>query len=153
MSRTENSLKNMATGLLGQTVTLALQFVYRTIFIQILGLTYLSVNGLFANILTIFSFAELGVGQAIVFSLYKPIAQNDTEKIRALMELYKKTYRGIGIAIMALGAACYPFLPLLLRGSADGVQHLSLIYGLFVLESGVSYFFSYRQSYLSACQK
>lgn len=153
MSRRENSLKNMATGLLGQTVTLALQFVYRTIFIQILGLTYLSVNGLFANILTIFSFAELGVGQAIVFSLYKPIAQQDTEKVRALMELYKKTYRGIGIAIMALGAAFYPFLPVLLRGSADGIENLSLIYGLFVLESGVSYFFSYRQSYLSACQK
>ena len=153
MSRRENSLKNMATGLLGQTVTLALQFVYRTIFIQILGLTYLSVNGLFANILTIFSFAELGVGQAIVFSLYKPIAQQDTEKIRGLMELYKKTYRGIGIAIIALGMMFYPFLPVLLRGSADGIEHLSLIYGLFVLESGVSYFFSYRQSYLSACQK
>ena len=153
MSRTENSLKNMATGLFGQAVTLVLQFVYRTIFIQILGVTYLSVNGLFSNILTIFSFAELGIGQAIVFSLYKPIAENDTEKIRALMELYKKTYRAIGMAIMALGAIFFPFLPLLLKGSADGIEHLRLIYALFVFESGISYFFSYRQSYLSACQK
>lgn len=153
MSRTENSLKNIATGLLGQAVTLALQFVYRTVFIRVLGVTYLSVNGLFANILTIFSFAELGVGQAIVFSLYKPIAENDTEKIRALMELYKRTYRLIGVVIMALGALFFPFLPLLLKGSVDGIEHLRLIYALFVFESGISYFFSYRQSYLSACQK
>ena len=143
----------MATGLLGQAVTLVLQFVYRTIFIQILGVTYLSVNGLFSNILTIFSFAELGIGQAIVFSLYKPIAESNTEKIRALMELYKKTYRVIGAAIMILGAIFFPFLPFLLKGSADGIEHLYLIYALFVFESGVSYFFSYRQSYLSACQK
>ena len=153
MSRTGNSLKNMTTGLLGQAVTLVLQFVYRTVFIQILGLTYLSVSGLFTNILTIFSFAELGIGQAIVFSLYKPIAENDTEKIRALMELYKKTYRVIGIVIFVLGLLFFPVLPYLLKGSADGIERLNLIYLLFVFESGASYFFSYRQSFLSACQQ
>lgn len=152
-SRVVNSLKNMATGIFGHAVTLILQFVYRTIFIQTLGVTYLSVNGLFANILTIFSFAELGIGQAIVFGLYKPIRDNDFPKIQAYMELYRKTYLIIGSAILFLGVAFTPVLPLMLKGSADGIDHLYVIYLLFVLESGVSYFFSYRQSFLSACQK
>ena len=90
VSRTSNSLKNMATGVFGQAVTLILQFIYRTVFIQILGVTYLSVNGLFTNILTIFSFAELGIGQAIIFGLYKPIRNNDIPKIQAYMELYRR---------------------------------------------------------------
>lgn len=152
-SRIGNSLKNMATGVLGHAVTLILQFVYRTIFIQTLGVTYLSVNGLFANILTIFSFAELGIGQAIIFGLYKPIRDNNIPKIQAYMELYRKTYMAIGTAIMCLGIAFIPILPLLLKSSADGIENLYVIYLLFVLESGVSYFFSYRQSFLSACQK
>ena len=143
----------MSTGIISQAVTLILQFVYRTIFIQTLGLTYLSVNGLFTNILTIFSFAELGIGQAIIFSLYKPIRENDTEKVRALMELYKKTYRIIGLVIFGVGICFIPFLPLLLKGSADGIDNLYVIYLLFVFDSGISYFFSYRQSYLIACQK
>lgn len=153
MSRTDNSLRNMVTGLLGQAITLVLQFVYRTIFIQTLGVTYLSVNGLFTNILSIFSFAELGIGQAIIYSLYKPIKDNDVPKMQALMNLYRKTYTVIGCVILTLGFAFIPFLPVLLQGSADGVEHLHLIYILFVIESGCSYFFSYRQSFLSACQK
>ena len=153
MSRTDNSLKNMATGLLGQVVTLILQFVYRTIFIQILGLTYLSVNGLFTNILKIFSFAELGIGQAIVFSLYKPIRDNDIPKIQALMGLYKKTYMLIGTTIFALGLAFMPFLPAMMSGGAEGVENLYLVYLLFVFDTGITYFFSYHQSFLAANQK
>ena len=153
MSRTENSMKNMVTGLFGQMVTLILQFIYRTIFIQLLGVSYLSINGLFTNILSIFSFAELGIGQAIVFSLYKPIRNNDINKIQALKELYKKTYTMIGLTIFGLGIVFIPFLPALLAGEAGNVDHLYLIYLLFVLDSGVTYFFSYRQSFLSACQK
>ncbi len=152
-SRTENSVNNITTGIVSQAVTLILQFVYRTIFIQILGVTYLSVNGLFSNILTIFSFAELGIGQAIIFSLYKPIRENDIPKIRGLMELYKRTYRVIGIFIFCVGIVFMPFLQMILKGSADGIDNLYLIYALFVFDSGISYFFSYRQSYLTACQQ
>lgn len=153
MSRTTNSLKNMGTGLIGQAVTLILQFVYRTIFIKLLGLTYLSVNGLFTNILTIFSLAELGIGQAIVFSLYKPIRDNNIPKIQALMALYKKTYTAIGIFIFATGIAFLPFLPSLVSEATAEMEHLYLIYLLFVADSGIAYFFSYRQSFLQANQK
>lgn len=153
MSRTDNSLKNMATGILGQIVTLLLQFVYRTIFIETLGVTYLSVNGLFTNVLTIFSFAELGIGQAIVFSLYKPLRENDILKIQALMGLYKKTYTIIGCSIFAVGLAFVPFLPIMMSDSAQGVDNLYFIYLLFVFDTGITYFFSYRQSFLAANQK
>lgn len=153
MSRTTNSLKNIGTGLIGQAVTLILQFVYRTIFIKLLGLTYLSVNGLFTNILTIFSLAELGIGQAIVFSLYKPIRENDVLKIQALMQLYKKTYTIIGIVIFAAGLVFLPFLPMLVSEAAAEMDQLYLIYLLFVADTGIAYFFSYRQSFLQANQK
>lgn len=143
----------MATGLFGQVVTLILQFVYRTIFIKILGVTYLSVNGLFTNILSIFSFAELGIGQAIVFSLYKPIKENDVPKIQALMGLYKKTYMLIGSTIFALGLAFMPFLPLMISEAAQSVENLYLVYLLFVFDTGITYFFSYHQSFLNANQK
>ena len=153
MGRTDNSLRNMATGVAGQIVTLILQFVYRTIFIQLLGGTYLSVNGLFTNILSIFSFAELGIGQAIVFSLYKPIRDKDIPKIQALMRLYKKTYMLIGTTIFSLGLIFMPFLPMLMSGSADEVENLYLLYMLFVFDTGITYFFSYHQSFLMANQK
>ena len=91
--RVKNSLKNISTGLIGQMIILLTGFVVRTVFIKTLGSTYLGVSGLFGNILSILSFAELGIGQAIIFSLYKPIAENDNEKIHALMDFYKKIYK------------------------------------------------------------
>ena len=90
--RIRNSLLNIISGLVGQSLTLGLGFIVRTIFIYQLGSTYLGVNGLFGNILTLFSFAELGFGQAIVFALYKPIAENDEKKIVSLMALFRKVY-------------------------------------------------------------
>lgn len=138
---------------MGQGVTLLLQFIYRTFFIQTLGLTYLSVRDLFVNILNIFSFAELGIGQAITFSLYKPIKDNDEVRIRGLMELYKKAYCWIGIAILCIGAAFMPFLQFLIKGNIEAIDNLYLIYLFFVTESGASYFFSYRTSYVTACQQ
>lgn len=152
-SRTQNSVNNIVTGLIAQIFSLGLQFVSRTVFIKVLGIAYLSVNGLFSNILTIFSFAELGIGQAIIFSLYKPIREKNYEAIRGLMELYRKTYRIIGMLILGVGVLFLPFLPFLLDGSAEGIENLYTIYLLFVLDSGISYFFSYRQSYLVACQQ
>ena len=152
-TRTQNSINNMLTGVLARASNLVLQMIYRSVFIQILGLTYLSISGLFTNILTIFSFAELGIGEAIVFSLYKPIKEQNYEKICGLMQLYKKTYCLIGLVIWGLGIVFTPFLPFMINGSTEGIENLTLIYLLFVLESGASYFFSYRQAYMTACQE
>ena len=91
-SRTDNIVENMKTGLVVQLLNKILSFVVRTVFIKVLSTEYLGVNGLFTNILTILSFAELGIGNAIIFNMYKPVANNDKEKIKSLVKLYKKSY-------------------------------------------------------------
>ena len=89
-SRTKNVSINVIVGLLCQCIAMIMNFACRTVFIKTLGAEYLGVDGLFSNVLTILSFAELGIGSAIIFNLYKPIAIDDQDKINSLMDLYKK---------------------------------------------------------------
>ena len=96
-SRTEYSILNISTNLVGYALNTILGFVCRIVFVQCLSADYLGVNGLFTNILTMLSLAELGVGGAIVYALYKPLAENDEEKIASLMKLYSKAYQMIGL--------------------------------------------------------
>ena len=110
-SRTKNVLKNMLVGTSFQVISLIMGFISRTIFIKILSAEYLGINSLFTNILTILSFAELGIGNAIVFNLYKPLAKKDEKKINLLLNFYKKTYFLIGMIILILGLILVPFIP------------------------------------------
>ena len=98
-SRAENVVKNAAVSLICQVITVVLQFIGRTFFIKLLGKDYLGVSSLFANILTILSFAELGIGNGMIFSMYKPLASNDKEKLKSLMSLYKRAYTNIGVIV------------------------------------------------------
>ena len=102
-SRTRNVSRNATVAVICQVINLLLNFIIRTAFIRVLGKEYLGVNGLFTNVLTILSFAELGIGNAIVFSMYRPLAVKDTEKIKSLMWLYKKAYTIIGIVDVLKG--------------------------------------------------
>ena len=98
-SRTTNTLFNFTTSIGGQLVTILMQFVTRTVFIQTLGKSYLGISGLFSNILTMLSLAEFGVGSAILFKLYEPIAKEDHHRIAVLMKFYKTVYGEIyGVA-------------------------------------------------------
>jgi hypothetical protein len=97
--RTLNSIKNIVTGLSGRCLTMILEFVSRTIFIYILGVEYLGVTGLFTNILSFLNISELGIGTAIVYSLYKPLVQKDIKIIQATMNLLRKAYFYIGFVI------------------------------------------------------
>lgn len=150
--RIKNSLNNIITGLAGQVIFIITGFVTRTVFINILGATYLGVNGLFSNVLTVLSFAELGIGQAIVFSLYKPIAEQNEEKIASLMKLYSKVYRIIFIVVLALGMALLPFLQFIIS-DIDSIPDIRIIYVMYVVNSAASYLFSYRGTFVTACQK
>ena len=94
--RTKKSMFNMAASFGSQIITVLLGFVSRTVFITALGAEYLGVNGLFTNILSIISLAESGIGSSIVYSLYKPVAENDEEKILILMNVYRKAFKVIG---------------------------------------------------------
>ena len=89
-SRIENSLKNFSSGVASRIVTLLLSFVVRTVFIKTLNDAYLSVNGLYSGILGMLSLAELGFGTAMVYSMYRPLAEKDEGKLAALLRRYSK---------------------------------------------------------------
>ena len=152
-SRTKNSVKNAKSGIIVQLMNKILAFAVRTIFIQVLNIQYLGINGLFTNILTLLSFAELGIGTAIIFSMYKPVAGNDQEKIKSLIKLYKKTYRVIGITIFTIGLMIVPFLKYLVKDTLEIKENINILYLLFLINTAVSYFFTYKRSIISAYQQ
>ncbi len=127
------------------------QFFSRTVIIQIMSLDYAGLSGLFSNILTMLSLAELGVGEAIIFSLYGPIARTETDTIKSIMTFYQKVYRFVGAFIFAAGVAVTPFIYSLIKDPPD-IPHLRFIYVLYVINSAMSYFFSYKASYVTATQ-
>lgn len=152
-SRSEYVVINASVTLAMQVVKNVLSFISRTVFVYVLGAEYLGVNSLFTDILTMLSFAELGIGNAMVFSLYKPLAENNTEKIKSLMRLYEKSYRVIGVVIGVLGICITPFLKYIV-GEVDYVtENIGLLYLLYLLNSVISYFFVYKKSLIIADQK
>lgn len=152
-SRTDNVSRNVSYSLVCQVLVLVLSFICRTVFVRTLGAEYLGISGLFTNILTVLSFAELGIGDAIIFSLYKPIATGETEKIKSLMQFYKKAYRVIGLTILTVGLAALPFLDKIMAQKPHVDGNVSLIYILFLINIVISYFYIYKQTLITAHQK
>lgn len=150
--RIDKSIKNMKYVLIGQIISIIISFTGRTIFVHILGREYLGVNGLFSNILAILSLAEMGIGSAIVCSLYKPLAEDDQNKVLGLMHLFKNVYMGIGSTILIVGCALTPFLNFFVN-ERPNIPYFELIYVLFVLNNACGYFFSYKGMLINADQK
>lgn len=156
-SRTTNTFYNFISSIGGQLLAISMQFVIRTVFIATLGKSYLGINGLFSNILSVLSLAEFGVGSAILFKLYDPIAKKNYRRITILMKFYKNVYRIIGICVAVIGLCLIPFLPVLIS-DYNRLQALNinapLIYCLFLFKSVSSYlFFAYRSAIIQANQK
>ena len=153
MGRTINSLKNIKTNMLGQMLMNLMSFVCRTVFIKTLGKEYLGISSLYGNILLLLSVTELGFSNAVTYSLYRPLAQQDTGKIASLMQFFRKAYRVVGLVILGLGLALMPFLPVLMNGTTDKVN-IYLYYLLYLAQTATTYFFfSYKQVLLFADQK
>jgi O-antigen/teichoic acid export membrane protein len=150
--RLDSALKNVKSTMIVYIAKTILQFAVRMVFVRVLPIEYLGINGLFSNILAVLSLAELGIGPAIIFSLYKPLALGDSETVKSLMRLFKKTYISIGVVILILGVALTPWLDFFIQSRPD-IDHLEWIYLLFVLDTGVSYFYSYKRNLLLADQK
>lgn len=152
-SRTEYSLINMFTGVAGDVINTVVGFACRVVFVRMLGSEYLGVKGLFTNILSVLSLAELGIGSAIIYALYKPLAEKDQNKITAIMHYYRKAYAVIGLVVAALGLAALPFLNLIIRTKPDIKENIYLIYLLYLSNSVASYYFRYRSALLTASQR
>lgn len=153
MSRVKNSLKNLIASSLSQGIGILLKFVSRTIFISVLGSQYLGINGLFTNLLSMLSLAELGVGAAITFNLYKPVADKDIAQIVKLMAFYRNAYRAIGLFVAIAGVALIPFLPTIIKDDISFIP-VNVIFLLYLLQSVTSYlFFAYKSSIIRVNQK
>lgn len=150
-SRIANTSRNMLYALLSQIVTIGLNLVSRAVFVRVLVAEYMGLSGLFSNILGLLALAELGVGSAITYSLYKPIKEDDHEKIKSFMRLYKHVYWAIGIIIFLMGCVLTPFIDSFIKERPD-VPYLELIFILFVLQTSTTYFFSYKTHFLTATQ-
>ena len=114
-SRTKNSVKNIIYAVVGQVFGLLASFILRIVFVHTLSKDYLGVDSLFTSIVSALSLTELGIGSAINYSLYRPLAENDVEQIKALMKLYKRAYISIGIVVFAVGVLLVPTLPFFVR--------------------------------------
>ncbi len=150
--RTRYSIINMLFNIGGQFLTMLLSFINRMVFIRCLSAEYLGVNGLFTDVLSILNFAELGIGTAMVFSMYEPAARDDEQKLARLMNLYKWMYRAVAVSVLLFGLVLLPFLPYLIKGG-EGIEHITLIYMIYVLGSASSYLLSYKNSIYQAYQK
>lgn len=152
-TRTEYSVLNILTGVSGYVLNTLLGFVCRMVFVKYLSADYLGVNGLFTNILTMLSLAELGVGSAVVFALYKPLAKNDEKKIASLVQFYGRAYISIGLVIGVIGLLLLPFLDVIITEQPQIHESIYLLYLINLFNTSVTYFFSYRSSLLVAAQQ
>ena len=152
-SRTEYSLLNMITGLGGYAINTILGFICRMVFVKCLSADYLGVNGLFTNLLTVLSLAELGIGNAVVFALYKPLAEHDEKKIASLVKFYGTAYKIIGIVVAVVGIAMIPFLNIIITSQPNITESIYLLYAINLFNTSSTYFFSYRSSLIIAAQQ
>ena len=154
INRTDNAVRNIVFGTFLKLYQIIIPFIMRTVMLYVLGIQYLGLNSLFTSVLEVLNLAELGVGSAMVFSMYKPIAMDDSKKICALMQLYKIYYRVIGLIIAVASVALTPFLRVIVTGDIpNGIN----IYILYYLNLGATVFtywlFSYKNSLLIAHQR
>lgn len=152
--RKKSSFKNMITAVSSNVLTIIVGLVAQAVFIKILGSEYLGLNGLFSNVISMLGIVELGMGSAIIYNMYKPIAENDHEKIKSLMQFYKKSYRIITLIISIIGIMIIPFIKYIVDIESVTVDiNVYLVYILFLLETICSYILSYKRSMLYADQK
>lgn len=153
-ARTKNTLRNIAFGAVSRIVNIVLPFISRTVILYVMGTQYLGLSSLFSSILSFLSLAELGIGGAMVYSMYKPIAENDDTTIRALLNLYRKLYRIIGAVILGIGLLLMPFLKVLVSEELPAEINLYLLYLVYLFNAVLSYWiFAYKNALLQAYQR
>ena len=150
--RKKNSIKNIIGSMASNIITIIIGLIAQALFIKILGSEYLGLNGLFSNIITMLGIVELGVGNAIIYNLYKPIAENNIEKIKSLMKFYKKSYMIIAFVVAIIGIAIIPILPFFVEDVSVNIN-IIIVYLLFLADVVCSYLLSYKRSILYANQK
>ncbi len=154
IERTKNASRNIVFGVILKAYQILVPFLMRTAMIYLMGVQYLGLNSLFTSVLQVLNLAELGVGSAMVYSMYKPIAEDDHEAICALMKLYRTYYRAIGLVIAVVGTILTPFIPNLISGDVPADINIYILYLLNLGATVLSYWlFAYKNSILQANQR
>jgi len=151
-TRTRNTIYNIIASMGIKLLTILLQMVSRIVFVQVLAVEYLGINGLFANILSLLSLADLGMNTAMTYSLYQPLAENNTVKITQLISFFKKIYSGIAFAVSSVGIMLVPFIKYIVN-LEEPLEYLEVYYLLFLMNSVFSYLCVYKTTLLVADQK
>ena len=154
VSRMTYARKNIKSGVVLRLITPLTSFITRTALIYSLGNLYLGLNSLFTSVLQVLSLAELGFGSAMVFSMYKPIAEGDEVTVNALLRLYRKIYRIVGSVILGVGLLLIPFLPKLIKGELPEDVNIVALYVIRLVDTSLSYIlFTYRNCLIDASQQ
>lgn len=152
--RIKNTMRNLIWGTLNSIVSLLLPFITRTVLIYTMGIQFVGLGSLFTSILSVLSFAELGIGGALVFNMYKPIAEGDTASVRAWLNFYRKTYRVVGAVILCLGLLTMPFLRYLIKYDIPDGINIYALFAIYLLNNLEGYFlFAYKQAVFLASQR
>lgn len=154
IERTKNASRNIFFGILLKAYQILVPFLMRTAMIYLMGVQYLGLNSLFTSVLQVLNLAELGVGSAMVYSMYKPIVEDDNTTICALMKLYRTYYRVIGLVIAVVGCILTPFIPYLIKSDVPYGINIYILYLLNLEATVFSYWlFAYKNSILQAHQR
>ena len=153
-TRSMNAKRNIMSGFLNKIVHLIFPFIIRSVTIQVLGAEYLGLGSLFTSILQVLNLAELGFSSAVTYNMYEPIARHDVKMVCALLNLYKKIYRIIGLVVLVLGLGVMPFLKNLIDGGIPDSANIYILYALFLFNTVSTYFlFAYKGALLNAFQR
>ena len=152
-ARTKNTARNTGIGIASQLIQIVSSFLCRMVFVRALAQAYLGVNGLFANVLSILSISELGIGSAVTYELYKALAYDDEEQVKSLMAFYRRAYTIIGLIIGVIGLLIVPMIPKWVPGDPNIHEDIRILYLFFLANTVITYFFSYRTSIIQAAQQ
>lgn len=152
-SRVTKSLLNARVNLIFYFITLALSFFSRKIFLDCLGPDFVGLSGTLANILGFLSLAEMGVGIAVSYHLYKPLQEGDKAKTEELVSVFGYLYRKIGTFVAMGGVAISAFIPLIFKNTTFDFGLIYFAFYAILSSSLFSYFINYRQILLSADQR
>ena len=154
LDKTRNAKKGIITGVVNKVITLLIPFIVRTIFIKVIGIEYAGLNGLFTSLLQVLNLAELGFASAVVYSMYKPIADRDDETICALLNFYRRVYKVVGYVVLGAGLLVLPFIKYFINGNPPEDINLYVVYLVLLFNTSISYLlYGYKTSLLNAYQR
>ena len=139
-SRTKNTTRNILAGLIYRIVAILLPFINRTVLLWGMGAEYTGVSSLFSSILSVLSLAELGFNSAIIYSMYKPMAERDWDEVSYYLSLIRKVYNIVGTVIFCGGLCCIPFLRYLIHGEYPKELNIYILFFLYLINSAISYY-------------